>query len=550
MSQFNRLSSILYGLLLLAFSIIVLYSNGQLKDSQLPDINLTNLPQDANAETLDDPYQKDDMADESEQDSLLLQSALALSKQGAIQQAISVYEEIISRNDNHQIASVNLAVLMLRQHGCEKALANINHAITISRGSRLAKGLSIKGYCLAESRQFEQAIAAFNRSIEFRPNHAVTWRRLAKAQQALGVEVTTVITTMERALSLDSNNNDWRMHLAEFQHERLDFRGSINTIKDSYSSMKTSYSAQVLLAWNYLELERWNNAKKHIEISEELDKSKFELLKAMKFYSEKDYEKSIDVLLKNKKMNNDKRYLLALNYKARKWYKNAKKHFLRTQKKSSFKLKSSLNLIGVTNSDVEPIKINQTFTWLLSNGAIPYYPSYLAAKYLVEMDDFIGAEKWLSNLDYPNKIKQANNLYAHVVWSQDKKQLAIDVLTKLVNQNKKNNLSIRQLSGYLLINKQSEQALAMLEKINMADYKVEDFLLKSNIYIALNQLNKAESLLLEGVEYWSDNTEIRFKLSQVFRQTNKNLKSKQQLSLILKLDQSHPEAKKYLAEFY
>jgi tetratricopeptide (TPR) repeat protein len=527
-----------------------LYSNGQLKNSQLPDINLTNLPHDANSETLDDSYQKDDVMDESEQDSLLLQSALALSKQGAFQQAISVYEEIISRNDNHQIASVNLAVLMLRQHGCEKASVNINHAIAISRGSRLAKALSMKGYCLSESKQFEQAIAAFNRSIEFRPNHAVTWRRLAKAQEALGVEVTTVTTTMERALSLDSKNNDWRMHLATYQHERLDFRGSINTIKDSYSSMKASYSAQVLLAWNYLELEKWNNAKKHIEISEELDKSKFELLKAMKLYSEKDYKRSIDVLLKNKKMNNTKRYLLALNYKARKWHKNAKKYFLRTQKKSSFKLKSSLNLIEVTNSDVEPIKINQTFSWLLSNGAIPYYPSYLAAKYLVNVDDLIGAEKWLSNLDYPNKIKHANNLYAHVLWSQGKKQLAIDILSQLVNENKKNHLSIRQLSGYLLINKQSDQALAMLEKINMADYKVEDFLLKSNIYMSLNQLNKAESLLLEGVEYWSDNTEIRFKLAQVFRQTNKNLKSKQQLSLILKLDQSHPAAKKYLAEFH
>jgi tetratricopeptide (TPR) repeat protein len=550
MSQFNRLSSILYGLLLLAFSIIVLYSNSQLKDSKLPDINITNLPQDANAETLDDSYLKDEMVDESKQDSLLLQSALALSKQGAIQQAISVYEAIISRNDNHQIASVNLALLMLKQHGCEKASVNINHAIAISRGSRLAKGLSMKGYCLSESKQFEQAIVAFNRSIEFRPNHAVTWRRLAKAQEALGVEVTTIVTTMERALSLDSKNNDWRMHLAAFQHERLDFRGSINTIKDSYSSMKTSYSAQVLLAWNYLELERWNNAKKHIEISEELDKSKFELLKAMKFYSEKDYKKSIDVLLKNKKINNTKRYLLALNYKGRKWHKNAKKHFLRTQKKSSFKLKSSLNLIEVTSYDVEPKKINQVFSWLLSIGAIPYYPSYLAAKHLVDMGDFTGAEKWLSNLDYPNKIKQANNLYAHVVWSQNKKQLAIDVLTKLVNQNKKNHLSIRQLSDYLLINKQSEQALAMLEKINIADYKVEDFLLKSNIYIALNQLNKAESLLLEGVDYCSDNNEIRFKLAQILRQTNKNLKSKQQLSLILKLDQSHPEAKKYLAEFY
>jgi tetratricopeptide (TPR) repeat protein len=402
---------------------------------------------------------------------------------------------------------------------------------------------------LAKNKQYPEAVASFNRSIEFRPNHPATWKRLAKAQEDMGVNSVTVLITMQRALSLDSKDDEWRVSIAKFQHERLDFRGSINTIKSGYSSMKKLYAAQFLLAWNYIELKKWNNARKHIQIAENLDKSKFNILKSMGFYSENLYRESIDLLKQNKKFKQIHYYLLALNYVEKGGLKTASKNFQRIDSKSKFSLKSSLNLLVANQSKLSDKEINDQFNGLIEAGAIPIYPSYLAAKILSKKKQYADAENWLKDLSFPNSIKPANNLYAHVLWMQDKRNLAIGILEKTIEKNKKNHHSIRQLSEYLYSDKKYEKALLALEDFKIADFKVQDFILKGNIYISLNQLDQAEKLFKEGIEYWSKSTSIRFDFAKLLKLQNKTEQSKQQLVLILKLDKSHAKSIKLLSEY-
>lgn len=549
MKQINRLSSLFYGGVLVILSITIYLSNDQLQDPSLDIaiINSENASRDK--DTIDITTEEIDDTELPEENQTLLRAALAHSKSGNIEQAKNTYREILSLNINHQVASVNLAVLSLRSGDCKTASHAINHAVEVSRGSRLAKALSMQGYCLSKEEKFDEAMAAFKRSIEFRPSHSLTWKRLAHAQEKSNLSSEIVLTTLNRALALDPKNNALRLSVAKFQHERLDFRGSINTLKEKYTRLKTSFKAQELLAWNYLELEKWNNAQKHIKLAANLDKSKLKMLKAMELYGNKQHNESIDYIKSNTKLNSQTRYLLGLNYQAKNWRKTARKYFDRVKDSTKLRLKSGLHLIQLDQKGFNNDRLNEGYKVLIQAGALANYPSYLVARQLNKNGEYSQAESWLKDLTYPNPIQSVNNLYGHILWKINKKEDAIALMELIVTNKPSHQRSIRQYSRYLLGTQSAQKALQYLTKIPFPEFRAADFILLSDIHQALQDSEKSEQVLKEGLEYWSQNTDLRIAFAQVLKQNQKNEQSRHQLALVLKLDNNHPQAKQYLAEY-
>ena len=549
MKQISRLSSLIYGGILVVLSITIFLSNGRL-DNPILDVAIitseNNHEQNESAEVESDNL---DEAELSEHDQSQLQQALSYSKNGNLNQAINTYLEILSHNRNHQVASVNLAVLSLRKGDCTTATQAIDHAVNVTRGTRLAKALSMQGYCLLKQKKFNEAITALTRSIEFRPSHSLTWKRLAEAQEKAKRDTQDVLTSLNRALALDPKNNALRISVAEFQHEHLDFRGSINTLKEKYSRIKSIFKAQHLLAWNYLELEKWNNAQKHIKLASNLDKSKMKALTAMELYSNQKYVDSINYIKSNTKLNSQYRYLLGLNFKARNWKKTANKYFARVKKSTTLQLKSDLHLLQINQNEMDQVLLSEGYQALIQAGALPNYPSYLIARILNKDKQYSLSHFWLKDLVYPNPIQSINNLYAHVLWKLNKQEDAIAILADVIEKKPSHQRSLRQYSRYLMGTQSPKSALKHLTKIPFSEFRASDFILLGEIHQALQEHEKAERVLQEGLDYWSQDIDLRIEYAQILKQNRKHEKSRYQLALVLKLDNNHPQAKQYLAEY-
>jgi tetratricopeptide (TPR) repeat protein len=478
-----------------------------------------------------------------------LQAAIALSQSGSIEEAMSIYTDILTQNSHHQVAAVNLALLTLKHTNCDEALKTIHHAVSVSRGTRLAKALALQGYCEIQSGEFQRAQLSLSRSIEFRPNHSLTWRRLAQAQMQSKIDGDTVLTTFKRSLALAPNNKNLRLSVARFQQRRLDFRGSIETIKEKYSVLKNLYSVQYLLAWNYIELGKWNNARKHINLAKKLDKSKIRLLTAMDLFTKKQYDQTIDYIKSGRKVNSTYRYLLAISFQEKNWKKTADKYFNRSKKLEAFSLRSTLRQIDMISTSLSKQQLNEQFSTVIQLGAIRTFPSYIVAKSLVKKGEYQEANAWLKELVYPNSLRAINNLYGSVLWNLGQVDQSLALLDSAIKEYPSHHKTIRQYSEYLLSHNEAEKAHELIKKFSASELYAKDFILLSNIHQALNDSVSAELTLKEGLEYWANNTDLRMKYAHTLNINNKRDQSIDQLNLVLKLDQTHEQAKQTLAEY-
>lgn len=131
--------------------------------------------------------------------------------------ALTAYARHISDSPNHQAGHINYAILLMRLDRHSDALGVLDRAVEITSGRRRGKALSLRGIALMEQEQFANAEEAFASSIEFRPGHAQTWRRLAMAQARAGeVRQSEVIETFERARALAPGNSQIERELAEY----------------------------------------------------------------------------------------------------------------------------------------------------------------------------------------------------------------------------------------------------------------------------------------------------------------------------------------------
>ena len=160
--------------------------------------------------------------------------------------AIAAYTDLIANNPNHQAGHINFAILLMRINQHEAARPVLERAIQITDGRRRGKALSLLGILFSEMNDFDQAAETFQASIEYRPSHAPTWRRLAVAQGRSGTfEQAEVIATFQRATSLASSDSRSESALAEFYFSVGRFDDALPHFRSA--SRSAQFQGEVLL---------------------------------------------------------------------------------------------------------------------------------------------------------------------------------------------------------------------------------------------------------------------------------------------------------------
>ena len=480
----------------------------------------------------------------------LLSTAFQYSDDDKPEESIEQYKKILERNPNHQISAINIALLSKRTTGCDLAQKHIEHAVAISRGSRLAKALSLQGSCLIEQKEYELAIEKLERAIEFRPNHSIIWQKLARAQNLALQPINKVFTTYSRALSLAPNNNSLRLKLAKLQHQHLDFNASIATLKNKYSKIRTNYDAQELLAWNYLELSKNNNAKKHIQLAIRLKKSNRDFLTAMLLTAEKQFNSSIELIKSIKKRKPSHRYLLSLNYQAKNWPKSAHKFLDKLISITEYQYKIPLQRLDADRKSLAYADKVNALTLLSTQRVSLNHIAYITAQLTFKYKEISQAKDWIEKLPLPNNDQKINILYSEILWQNKERQASLNFLSALHKNHSKSTIVSRNYAKKLYKNNQFEQAISIFEMLSISDYKPDDSIIAAQTFLKLDQPERALLLLSEAVDYWPGNIEIRYLLAQELLENNQPERSKQQIQFILKLNNKHDLAQLFLQEHF
>ncbi|WP_300532041.1 tetratricopeptide repeat protein [Maricaulis sp.] len=188
--------------------------------------------------------------------------AEALKGSGEIDAALIAYQRHIANNPNHQAGHINLAILLMRldQHGAARPV--LERAVEITSGRRKGKSFALLGILHMELAEFDQAERAFQQSIEFRPSHAPTWRRLAQAQARSGaIAQDEVIATFQRAAALSPGNGLIEIGLAEFFFSTGRFDDALAPFRSASRMMPQDGEVLLSRALNLLVSERPSAAR-------------------------------------------------------------------------------------------------------------------------------------------------------------------------------------------------------------------------------------------------------------------------------------------------
>ncbi len=538
-------SSVLYALMVFMFTLGIIFSADTLpKRDQIQHINLntsllSNLEDDELEQAL--PNNQDI--------SQVFNKALNMARLQNFEEAIIGYQDILKHHPNHQMAVINLAILIKKTQGCEASQPLMEHAVQISRGKRKAKSHALLANCLLEFNEYALAIKHLEQSIQFRPNHSKTWLALAQAQSEINTPYSTALGSYQKALALDSNNKRTRLNMASYQFKHLDFNGSINTLKKKYKTFKTSIGANKLMALNYLNLSKFNNAKKYAGRVKALQNSDSIYSQAFELYLSKQTDMAIDAIKAIPTKRAENRYLLALAYQQKNWIKHAKSQLIKLNTSQQFSFISQWRLIQVTPKETPTKNKISKYQSLLGKNIHTPLLAFEAAQYAKKSAHIDNAFKFILMARHERPLhKKSDRLYAELLWLKGDKQLAIDHLTLLNQHFVKSRLIKRQLAGYLNNQHKTQLALKLISQIHPSDLKSIDLVFIAKLFEKERQYKPAIKQLNELIARDNTHTQGRYMLARLLKKTGKLQASTKQLTQLLKLDPNYQPALHLLAE--
>ena len=545
-------SSFIYACLVLIFTLSV-FINETFLNAQAQDLEIVHLNQ-SNESLQSNQFNLEQTEATSDEQQIPFSQALSLSRQGETEQAIKLYQEIIVQQPNHQMAAINLVILLKKTQGCEQLEASMLHAINVSRGKRKAKAHSLFASCLNEQKQYSKALHHLDKSLEFRPNHAATWLKRALIQQKAQLPFSQVLQSYGQALAMDEKNQKIRIDMAIYQQAHLDFNGSIKTLKDKYKSLKSSVHANQILAWNYLEIGKINNAKKHANLAHSLQSSDNTFNQALIDFLEGNTAQALENASQLKK-NAEHHYLLAKIYQKKKWFKHSNtqlKKIITTQGDSHYDLRVAWMTLNNLKPNTDENSHLQALKEFLNKDIAPSYVAYEASKQAKDLNRFTEAKAFIelarTNTTAKNYSKNNEKLYGEILWLNNQKPQAVSHLTALSLKHPTNR-SIKRLLGKYLINQQQlSKALAVLTTINEPQRNKKDLFTLASLHSQLNQPIQAIEHLTELLQRDERHIEARFLLAQQLLKTDQVKMGKKHLALLLKLDQHHLAAQKLFSQ--
>ncbi len=471
--------------------------------------------------------------------------AYSLSRTDQRQEAIKQYRLLSTKDQRSQSTHLNLGLLLQKTGQCADAMPVFNKAISISSGIKKAKAFSGNAKCHYQSGLFNESVELFKKSIEYRPNSAKIWIKLANSMAAAGHPLADIIDTYDKGIALDDRNYKAYLQKARFLLANFLYPEVIQTLDEA---AKDSSNAELLelQIWAYLEQGRRNLARKALKKIDKKVRSKAlkEKTVLIRLYLDKKYSSLINKLKKRKSLSDDLLYLKGLTYRRLGFYKSAFATFKDLEDKAEFGWRVSIQKARMTRSRKQYPEAIAQFERLLAHNdraAFLWFEAALVHENLAQYPE--GLQKIETAINLSPKKPPYHLAKARLLEHSGNTQAAIENLEALLATKPRYARALRLLAEISTKTEDLDRLIEIYQQllaINSSDY--EAMLNLAVTFARAQDTSMARSTLQTLLSEKSDHLEARYLLAQNFYADGLYPQSLQELDKLLKLDASHIEA--------
>ncbi len=493
----------------------------------------------------------------------LYQSAKLASDTDNEVEAIEKYQHLLGIYPNHQASLINLGLLLSRQGRYQEAIAVQTNAVEVSSGIRKAKAYSIRASGHIGLENYLAAVSDFQSSIQYRPTHAPTWRKLANTLLLAGGDKLEVLKAFNQSVSMQADYLQALHDRGRFHWLRGEYAFARQDLEKIKAVAPDFESARWTLLHLYIAIDRMRSAHEEVRWlkKQKLSETEDDFLQAIEWWIDEDYtkaQKSFASLSVGRSNRLWAKYYLSLSHlhvKERRSDKSSVEKAKELADKidllrpvSADQWLSSLGKIALANTLFE-LQQNDDAISILQQLAFEYPQShsyaYLLGKMYLDADLYLEAA---SALQRAQKLKQDDS----------QTRLSLAVAYRRAGQNE---LALKTYEALLTVEPNHRTGrynyARLLDRIDRDDEAVEQYLLAlerdpdninimyrlANLYTGQEQYQSAINLIEEALAARPTFHRARELLVEInFRQNNLDA-ALTEINRLLVLDQSRLSAK-------
>jgi len=479
--------------------------------------------------------------------------AFVENKLGDTQSAIQSYQILLRTQPNNQSAIINLGYLYLEKQQLDEAEKHFSAAVSSMSGSKKAKVLVGLANSIYRQKRYQESIPIYQKAIEYRPSHALTWRSLAKASAAAFNDHNLSVDSYNKAIALDKNNVEIYVEYSAYLIKTLNYRKAITQLKRAKKLARNRFSIRFWLVFCYAQLDKPINASKQLSLASKIVRRSGDKLRieAMQKYLAKDYRLSINLfkgLLKRNRDNFIEYYLIAKNYSQLNKTKSAKVYLDKITENSNLtyaaKLLQASNFMRVKKYPLAVAIYSELSQRLMDNSEL-YYKLALGSEKMGNYPMAVSALNSAIEIHPKNKYKLR---YADLQWLMGNRQQSLKLLQRLLKDKPNYLRAIFHLADYNQQMGNFDQAID--QYVNLLSYRSNysdaQYRLAS-LYVDKGLFEQSMPLLRGYLDKKSNSKPARLLIARVFCELGQLDSCKEQLQLVLRLDPTYQPALDYKA---
>ncbi|MEM7562729.1 MAG: tetratricopeptide repeat protein [Pseudomonadota bacterium] len=480
--------------------------------------------------------------------SVLFQRAVQASDQGNNIEAIGIYRELLDQKPNHQMAAINLGRLLRMEGQLIEALAVLENALKISGVSRLGKVFALLGITHYDLGHPEKAIPLFKKSIEYRPGHSLTWKRLAFAQSLAGYRYSEVMDSYGKSIALSPQFTSGLLAQARYQLSVLDADGVLNSFNRAQVTRGSDdwYDAAWFRLIIMAKLESGDleaAAKLLRDHGNSISLFESNIDRALVYLIKKNFPAALELLVDD---SPDVLYLRGLVHQTAGDMINALQNWrlLEDNAEYAYRARRQIALEQSRQDSLEAKLAALASFQSLVNSPIYYADvAYFAAKLAMDLG--------IIDMSYDLIDKAIHQAPKRRLFRLQRVRLdtangnfdrAFADLDRLAEQFPRSRLVMRQQARTLIANGQFQEALRQYQQIPIKYTRQEDLLMMSDLYLRDKSPKLAYSVLTELIKRNNGHIEGRYQLARTLCMLDDMAECHRQAILVMKLDEKHTGA--------
>jgi len=478
--------------------------------------------------------------------------AFSQSKLDKNESSIASYQSLLEYQPNNLAGIINLGYLLLSKKEYIQAELLFTNAIDLAGGQRKSKILSGLGNALVAQERYDEAVNHFQKAIEYRPSHSLTWRNLAVAAELSFSDHHLTMDSYKKAIAMDKNNLDLYINFSQYLIKKMDYKSAVKELKKARRLSRENFNIRYLLIFSYFQMNKTANAAKQLSLANKVVKRSSDKLKleAMQNYLAKDYNLSLNLfkgLLKKNRDNSIEYYMIGKNFTELNKPKNAKIYIDKITKQSSlYYLGQKLLAENYLDSKLfkESSEIYTQLSSAIDDNPMLHYQAGIASE---KAGNLVQAKQSIEQaLKYDNnrkvKLKQAD-----IEWQLGNKEQSVSLLKGLIESNPNYSNAIFSLARFLQDAGNNIEAINYYERLlELRDSYSDAQYRLAALYFSESRFQDSISQLNNYLDNRPNSKRARFLLAKGYCELEQVALCKQELHLILTLDKEYQAAKDYL----